>query len=186
MSKHSLSPRWRCLGAPSDGSASVRGWEHHHDEADADTGSSGAAVISFQEQITFPAAKDMLGLNKNGNSQQIELGTGTAVVASPRKPLLLPAGSVAMSEEAEGCAEGCSSGWKAVAWRAAGKAPAPHILQDLASAPRPPIPCPDAHPSRPVPKAGTVCLQFPRRKITLKKLITHLKTKSACSSAHQG
>lgn len=53
-------------------------------------GSSGAAAISFQEQITFPAAKDMLGLNKNGNSQQIELGTGKVAVSSPFKPSSVP------------------------------------------------------------------------------------------------
>lgn len=76
-------------------------------------GSAGATVISFQEQITFPAAKDMLGLNKNGNSQQIELETGRPGVASPREPSLVPAGSVAVSEEAKGCAKGCGSSWKA-------------------------------------------------------------------------
>lgn len=73
---------------------------------DADIGSSGAAEISFQEQIIFPAAKDMLGLNKNGNSQQIELGTGKVAVASPFKPPPGPMGSVVMLEEAEGCTEG--------------------------------------------------------------------------------
>lgn len=65
-------------------------------------GSSGAAVISFQEQITSPAAKDMLGLNKNGNSQQIELGTGKVAVASPFKPSPVPMGSMVMLEEADG------------------------------------------------------------------------------------
>lgn len=40
--------------------------------------------------------------------------------------------------------------------------------------------------NRPALKARTVCLQSPRRGIMLKKLITHLKTKSGCSSAHQG
>lgn len=119
--ERSLSLRWRCPGASDSGSSSDWGQEHHHGKAEADTGSSGAAVISFQEQITFPAAKDMLGLNKNGNSQQIELGTGRTVVASPRKPSLVPTGSVAVSEEAEGCAERCSSSWKAGVWRAAAK-----------------------------------------------------------------
>lgn len=66
------------------------------------------------------------------------------------------------------------------------KTPAPHILQDLASAPCLPAPCPASHPSCPALEARTVCLQFPRREITLKKLITHLETKSGCSSAHQG
>lgn len=63
----------------------------------------------------------MLGLNKNGNSQQIELGTGRVVVASPHKSSPVPVGSVAVSEEAGGCTEGCSSGWKAGAWGAAAK-----------------------------------------------------------------
>lgn len=45
---------------------------------------------------------------------------------------------------------------------------------------------PITHLNHPAPKARTVCLQSPRRGITLKKLITHLKTKSGCSSAHQG
>lgn len=81
-------------------------WEHHHSEVDADVGSSGAAVISLQEQITFPAAKDVLGLNKNGNSQQIELGTGKVDAASPFKPSPVPMGRAVVLEEAEGCTEG--------------------------------------------------------------------------------
>lgn len=56
-------------------------------------GPSGAAVTSFREQIPFPAAKDMLGLNKNGNSQQIELGTGKVAAASPLKLLQCPWGT---------------------------------------------------------------------------------------------
>lgn len=82
--------------------------------------------MSFQEQITFPAAKDMLGLNKNGNSQQIELGTGKVAVSSPFKPSPVPKGSVVVLEEAEGCTEG----WRIWKVGAGGfcKTPAPHIL----------------------------------------------------------
>lgn len=130
--KHSLSSQWRCPGASDGGSSSNQAWEHHHCKADADMGSSGAAVISFQEQITFLAAKDMLGLNKNGNSQQIELEQG-AVVTSSLKTLPVPAGSMVVSEEAEGCAKGCSSGRKAGGW---GTAATPQLLTSSRIRPR--------------------------------------------------
>lgn len=66
--------------------ARSRAWRRaaREEVAEADTSSSGSSVISFQEQITFPAAKDMVDFNKNGNSQQTESGAGRAVVASPR------------------------------------------------------------------------------------------------------
>lgn len=105
MPRHSLSQQRRRLGASSKGSASGQQWEHHCGAAAA-IGSLGAIVISFQEQITFPAAKGMLGLNKNGNSQQIELGTGKEVVASSCKASPVPAGSMVVMKEAEGCTEG--------------------------------------------------------------------------------
>lgn len=140
--KCGLSLWQRCPGASNSGSSSNQGQEHHHGETEANTGSLGAAVISFQEQITFPAAKDMLCLNKNDNSQQIELGTGRVVVASPRKPLPVPAGSVAVSEEAEGCAKGCGVWIESRSMGRFCKTPAPHVLKDPASAPRLPVPCP--------------------------------------------
>lgn len=80
--------------APACGQA--RGRALRAEVAEADPSSSGSSVISFQEQITFPAAKDMVDFNKNGNSQQTEPGAGRAVVASPR----CCQGSVALMGEA--------------------------------------------------------------------------------------
>lgn len=181
MPKCSLFLQRRCLGA-SDSGISLDPVQGHHDgKAEADMGSSGAAVISFQEQITFPAAKDMLGLNKNGNSQQIEQG---------ERLLLTPASPHQCPWVAGWCQRRHRAPTNEPLWlRSTGschKGPAPDILHPPGQAPHLPTPCPDAHPSHPALKARTVCLQFPRREIMLKKLIIHLKTKSGCSSAHQG
>lgn len=105
-------------------------------------GSSGPAVISFQEQITFPAAKDMLSLNKNGNSRQTELGTGSG----RHFPLQALAGACG---ERGGVGEGRGLYCRVqlhLESRSMGsyhKAPAPHILQDPALASHLPVPCPD-------------------------------------------
>lgn len=80
-------------------------------------GFSGAAVISFQGQITFPAAKDVFGLNKNGNSQQIERSS----CCFPLQTLASACGQPVSVEGHSGCIIGCSSDWKAGAWRAAAK-----------------------------------------------------------------
>lgn len=64
--------------------AAVWGCATRAEVTETDGGSLGTAVISFWEQITFPAAKDMLGLNKNGNSRQIDLGAGRVLLASHR------------------------------------------------------------------------------------------------------
>lgn len=83
---------------PAPACGQPRGRALRAEVAEADPSSSGSSVISFQEQITFPAAKDMVDFNKNGNSQQTEPGAGRAVVASPR----CCQGSVAVMGEA-GC-----------------------------------------------------------------------------------
>lgn len=181
MPKCSLFLQQRCLGASGSGISFDRVQGHHDGKAEADMGSSGAAVISFHKQITSPAAKDMLGLNKNGNSQQIEQGLR----------LLLPPASPHQCPRVVGwCQRRHRAPRNEHLWlRSVGschKDPTPDILHRPGQALHLPVPCPNAHPSYPALKARTVCLQFPRREIMLKKLIIHLKTKSGCSSAHQG